>query len=199
MLKKIIVVVSCFTLVISCNTKEEVKIENTKTNVSSRKLGELKIAYYVQDSMKLHFKYYKEQDSIFAKRQLIFQSKIADKRKQMETYYMNFMKRAQNNELSQIESEGYQRNLQNQESELMKFQELEGGKLEQETLKKFEEVSKKIEKFSEIFCKQNNIDLLIIHAPGGQFNFISPEMNVTKEFISFLNKSQQEIENDINK
>ena len=199
MLKTVIVSISCLLFIVSCNNKQEVKVENTKTNVSSRKLGELKIAYYVQDSMKLHFEYYKEQDSIFSKRQLAFQSKIAEKRKQMETYYMNFMKRVQNNELSQVESEGYQRNLQNQEAELIKFQEQEGGKLEQETLKKFEEVSKKIEKFSEDFCNQNNIDLLIIHAPGGQFNYISPEMNVTEEFIAFLNKSQQEIENDIKK
>lgn len=199
MLKTVIVSISCLLFIVSCNNKQEVKVENTKTNVSSRKLGELKIAYYVQDSMKLHFKYYKEQDSIFSKRQLAFQSQIAEKRKQMESYYMNFMKRVQNNELSQVESEGYQRNLQNQEAELIKFQEQEGGKLEQETLKKFEEVSKKIEKFSEDFCNQNNIDLLIIHAPGGQFNYISPEMNVTEEFIAFLNKSQQEIENDIKK
>lgn len=199
MVKKIIICVSCLILVSSCSNREQVKNENTKTTVSSRKLGELKIAYYVQDSMKLHFKYYKEQDSIFSKRQLAFQSQIAEKRKQMESYYMNFMKRVQNNELSQVESEGYQRNLQNQEAELIKFQEQEGGKLEQETLKKFEEVSKKIEKFSDDFCNQNNIDLLIIHAPGGQFNYISPEMNVTEEFIAFLNKSQQEIENDIKK
>jgi Skp family chaperone for outer membrane proteins len=199
MVKKIIICVSCLILVSSCSNREEVKNENTMTTVSSRKLGELKIAYYVQDSMKLHFKYYKEQDSIFSKRQLAFQSQIAEKRKQMESYYMNFMKRVQNNELSQVESEGYQRNLQNQEAELIKFQEQEGGTLEQETLKKFEEVSKKIEKFSEEFCKMNNIDLLIIHAPGGQFNYISSEMNVTEEFVAFLNKSQQEIENDIKK
>jgi len=81
----------------------------------------------------------------------------------------------------------------------MTYQEKEGGRLEQETLKKLEEVSKKIQKFSEEFCELNKIDILIVHAPGGQFNYISSEMNVTNEFVAFLNKKQLEIEKDINK
>ena len=199
MIKVLFIGLLAVILTTGCSNKEEIKNDNIKTNISSRELGELKIAYYEQDSMKLHFKYYKEQDSIFTRRQLEFQNKLAAKRKQMETYYVNFMQRAQNNELSQIESEGYQRNLQKQEAEIMTYQEKEGGRLEQETLKKLEEVSKKIQKFSEEFCELNKIDILIVHAPGGQFNYISSEMNVTNEFVAFLNKKQLEIEKDINK
>jgi Skp family chaperone for outer membrane proteins len=199
MIKVLFIGLLAVILTTGCSNKEEIKNENIKTNISTRELGELKIAYYEQDSMKLHFKYYKEQDSIFTRRQLEFQNKLAAKRKQMETYYVNFMQRAQNNELSQIESEGYQRNLQKQEAEIMTYQEKEGGRLEQETLKKLEEVSKKIQKFSEEFCELNKIDILIVHAPGGQFNYISSEMNVTNEFVAFLNKKQLEIEKDINK
>jgi Skp family chaperone for outer membrane proteins len=199
MIKVLFIGLLAVILTTGCSNREEIKNENIKTNISTRELGELKIAYYEQDSMKLHFKYYKEQDSIFTRRQLEFQNKLAAKRKQMETYYVNFMQRAQNNELSQIESEGYQRNLQKQEAEIMTYQEKEGGRLEQETLKKLEEVSKKIQKFSEEFCELNKIDILIVHAPGGQFNYISSEMNVTNEFVAFLNKKQLEIEKDINK
>lgn len=165
----------------------------------SKKNNNLKIAFYHQDSMKLHFQYYKQQDSIFTQKQLSFQNKIAQKRKKMEDYYLNFMRRAQNNELSQIESEAYQRNLQNQEAELMQFQENEGGKLEQETLIKYDEISKKINNFSKDFCEENDIDILLVHAVGGQFNYISDQLDVTDEFVAFLNESQLSIENELSK
>ena len=178
----------------SIETKVDNKVHNSI--ISSK---DIKIAFYHQDSMKIYFKYYKEQDSIFSVKQLSFQNKIGQKRKKMEDYYMNFMRRVQNNELSQIESESYQRNLQNQESELMQYQETEGGKLEKETLLKYDEISKKINNFSEDFCEIKNIDILLVHAIGGQFNFISDKLNVTEDFVNFLNKSQLSIENELSK
>jgi len=190
--------VFCSLMISSCNdTKKEVVIESPK--VESRKLGELKIAFYEQDSMKLHFEYYKKQDSLLSKKQLAFQGKLNEKRKSMETYYMSYMQKAQSNLLSQVEAEAYQRNLQNQEAELMKYQEEQGGKLEKESISLNEAIFKKIDSFSKSFCEKNNIDLLLIHGPGGQFNYISPEMDVTNDFVAFLNESQAEIENDLKK
>ena len=43
------------TLVVSCGSKEEVKKENTVPNVQPQKVGELKIAFYDQDSLKESF------------------------------------------------------------------------------------------------------------------------------------------------
>ena len=185
--------------VASCGGEKKEKIENTTPKVQVQKIGELKIAYYDQDSMKANFEYYKEQDALVTKKQIAFQNKIEAKRKEMESYYNNFMKRAQNNELSQVESEGYQRNLQNQEAEIMQFQETEGAKIEKETLAKLEAIGNKIEKFSKQYCEENGIDILLIYAKGGQFNYINPSMNVTKEFTAYLNQNQNAIQKDLNK
>ena len=149
--------------------------------------------------LKNNFTYYKEQDAIVTKKQLAFQKIIEGKRKAMESYYANFMKRAQNNELSQVESEGYQSNLQNQEAEIMQYQEVEGAKLEKETLEKLESVGNKIEKFSKKYCEENGIDILLIYAKGGQINYINSSMNVTKEFTAYLNQNQNEIQKDMKK
>lgn len=176
--------------------KNKVDSEMKNNSVSN---NDLNIAFYHQDSMKLYFKYYKEQDSIFTKKNIDFQNKVASKRKSMESYYMNFMRRAQNNELSQIESEAYQRNLQNQEAELIQFQETEGGRLEGETLKMYDEISKKINNFSAKFCEDRGIDILLVQAVGGQFNYISNQLDVTNDFIDFLNESQLSIENELKK
>lgn len=178
--------------------KLKVKVDH-ELKTSKKTNGNLKIAFYHQDSMKLYFKYYKEQDSIFTKKNIDFQNKVASKRKSMESYYMNFMRRAQNNELSQVESEAYQRNLQNQEAELIQFQETEGGRLEGETLKMYDEISKKINNFSAKFCEDRGIDILLVQAVGGQFNYISDQLDVTDDFIDFLNESQLSIENELKK
>ena len=185
--------------VASCGGEKKEKIENTTPKVQVQKIGELKIADSDQDSMKANFEYYKEQDALVTKKQIAFQNKIEAKRKEMESYYNNFMKRAQNNELSQVESEGYQRNLQNQEAEIMQFQETEGAKIEKETLAKLEAIGNKIEKFSKQYCEENGIDILLIYAKGGQFNYINPSMNVTKEFTAYLNQNQNAIQKDLNK
>jgi len=176
--------------------KNKVDSEMKNNSVSN---NDLNIAFYHQDSMKLYFKYYKQQDSIFTKKNIDFQNKVASKRKSMESYYMNFMRRAQNNELSQVESEAYQRNLQNQEAELIQFQETEGGRLEGETLKMYDQISKKINNFSAKFCEDRGIDILLVQAVGGQFNYISNQLDVTNDFIDFLNESQLSIENELKK
>ena len=184
----------------SCSeAKKEKVVVNTTPNIQAQKIGELKIAYYDQDSMKLNFEYYKEQDAIVTKKQLAFQAILEKKRAAGQAYYETYAKRAQNNELSQVEDEGYQRNLQAQEAEMMKYQEEEGAKLEKETLSKLESIGNKIEKFSKKYCEENGIDILLIYAKGGQINYITPKMNVTKEFTAYLNQNQERIKKEVGK
>ena len=183
---------------ISCNEQNNSNaIKSNNPNIEARKVGELKIAFYNQDSMKLYFEYYKKEDSIVTKKQMAFQKELEKKRKQMEDYYMSYLNKAQNNLLSQVEAEAYQRNLQNQEAELIKYQESGGVKLETETIAKLEEISAKIEQFSKSFCEENNIDILLTQSKGGHFSYISPEMDVTKEFVDYLNSEQSKIESEI--
>ncbi len=200
MLKSTLVGITLLSLLItSCGGKKEEKKADTTPKVQTQKIGELKIAYYDQDSMKANFEYFKEQDALVTKKQKAFQSTLEKKQKDMEAYYNTFMARAQNNELSQVESEGYQRNLQLQEQELMKYQQDQGAKLEKETLDKLDAIGKKIEQFSKKYCVEHGIDILMIYAKGGQFNYINPLMDVTKEFTAYLNENQAQIQSELKK
>ena len=176
---------------------KEITEEDMRPKVESQKIGELKIAYYDQDSMKANFEYFKQQDAIVTKKQLGFQKELEKRRSAMETYYNTFMTRAQNNELSQVDSETYQRNLQIQEQELMKYQETEGARIEKETMEKLEVIGNKIESFSKKYCEEHGIDILMIYVKGGPFNYISPKMDVTKEFTAYLNKNQEQIQKEL--
>lgn len=189
-------------VIASCGDKKQEKekvIENTTPHVQIQKIGELKIAYYDQDSMKLNFEYYKQQDKIVEKKQLAFNAIIEKKRAEGQAYLEAYSTKAQNNELSPDQMRAYEENLQKMEAEIMQYQQTEGAKLEQETMKKLEVIGNKIESFSKKYCLEHGIDILLIYAKGGQFNYINPSMNVTKEFTAYLNQNENQIKKELGK
>ena len=99
--------------------------------------------------------------------------------------------------LSQNEIAEIQQKAQKMEQELMQYQQAEGGRLEEESLKKTEALNKKIEALGKSYCEKNNIDMLLINGLGGQINFINNKMNVTSDFIRYLNENQATIEKDL--
>jgi Skp family chaperone for outer membrane proteins len=83
------------------------------------------------------------------------------------------------------------------EQELMQYQQFQAAKIEEESGKKLEAITKKIETLGKMYSEKNNIDILLIHGAGGQLNFINSTMNVTSDFIRFLNENQASIEKDL--
>jgi acetylglutamate kinase len=55
----------------------------------------------------------------------------------------------------------------------------------------------KVEKFAKEFSQKNKIDILLIHGTGGQIGYIDNAMNVTKEFVNYLNEKQAEIAKEL--
>ena len=61
-------------------TKKEETVKNSASESSEKRdTGGLKICFYNQDSLQIHFKYFREQDSIITKKQLAYQNKIQRK------------------------------------------------------------------------------------------------------------------------
>lgn len=197
-INKVIVVLAVGTTMVSCGGKENEKgDENTTPKVEAAKVGELKIAYYDSDSLKKYFDYYREQDSLVTKKQLGFQKEIERRSKDYQDFIVRKDGEARSGLLSQNEMAQVQQKMQQMEAELMRYQQERGAQLEDETMKKLEEISNKISVLGKQFSEENKIDILLIHGKGGQMNFINPSMDVTKEFIAYLNQRQEEIEKDL--
>lgn len=192
-------IIACLFVLTACGDKKETEKESTTPKVESKKMGELKIAYYNQDSLKVHFDYYREQDSIVTKKQLSFQNEVQRRTTELQNYLMKNDERARSGLLSQNEIAQIQQVAQQKETSLMQFQQTEGAKLEEETYNKLEAIGNKIELFAKKYCEENNIDILMIYAKGGQFNYIHPSMDVTKEFTTYLNEQQNQLAEDIKK
>jgi len=197
-MKRIVFFIFCSAFLISsCNNKKE-KI-NTVPKVESRNLDGIKIVYYSNDSIKLNFLYYKEQDAIVTKKQKAFQAELERRTNELQQYIQRNSEKQMNGLLSENEVVQIQQKAQQMEQSAMEYQQVQGAKLEEETMVKLEEISRKIEVLGKKYCELHKIDLMLIHGDGGQLNYINPSMDVTKEFIAFLNENQASIEKDIKK
>lgn len=183
-------------LLVACGEKDKIK-SDSKPKIEARNLDGLKIAYYSNDSIKEYFEYYKREDAAVTKKQKAFQAEIDKRTSELQNYVQRKDQEARSGLLSQNEIGMAQQKAQQMESNIMQYQQAEGAKLEAETVKKLEEISNKIEVLGKKYCEIHQIDILFMHGKGGQLNYISETMDVTKEFIQFLNENQKEIEKDL--
>ena len=187
-------------IVAACGKSDEKSEKvNTTPKVEVRDMKGLKIAYYNSDSLKLYFEYFKREEGVVTKKQERFQKEVQRRTQEYQNFILRNNEKLQSGLLSENESMQIQQRAQQMEGELMQYQQNEGAKLEKETMQKLEAISKKIEVFGKQFSEENAIDILLIHGPGGQINYINASMDVTKEFTAFLNEHQSEIEKDIKK
>jgi len=194
---KFIIALTAFSLLVACESKDKEVKKDTKPTVITRFENDFVIAFYHNDSLKERFEYYKKEDAAVIKKQRTFESEVKRRSKELEGYVQRNDEKARNGLLSQNEILQIQQKAQMMEQTLVQYQQTEGAKIEEESVKKLEIISKKIEVMGKQYCEKNGIDILLIHGAGGQINYIQPKMNVTTDFIRFLNENQANIEKDL--
>jgi Skp family chaperone for outer membrane proteins len=196
-MKNLIFLILGVTFLVSCGGNEQTVKKDTKPKIEVRDPKGLKIAYYSNDSIKEGFEYYKKEDAAVTKKQKSFQSELERRSREYESFVQRKDQEARNGLLSENEMAMAQQKAQQMQASIMQYQQEQGAKIEEETVKKLEAINKKIEALGKIYCEQNGIDILLIHGQGGQLNYIHPSMDVTREFINFLNENQDKIEKDL--
>jgi Skp family chaperone for outer membrane proteins len=193
---------SFLTIVISlvlfaCGTESSKENKNTKPKIEVRNAKGLKIAYYSNDSIKEKFDYYKREDAMVTKKQKAFQAELERRSNEYESFVQRKDQEARNGLLSENEIMLAQQKAQQMQAVIMQYQQTQGAKIEEETVKKLDSINKKIEALGKKYCELHGIDILLIHGEGGQLNYIDPSMDVTTEFINFLNENQDQIEKEL--
>jgi outer membrane protein len=196
-MKKLFILVCSATILASCGEKKSSTPKDTTPKVEARNVGDLKIAFYHNDSIKEYFEYYKKEDEAVTKKQKAFQAEVQKRTTEYQNYLQRKDQEARQGLLSQNEIAQAQQKAQQMEAAIMAYQQKEGGRLEEETMRKIEDINKKIEALGKKYCEKHGIDILLMHGQGGQLNYVNPSMDVTKEFINFLNENQSQIEKDL--
>jgi len=196
-----IAIVGVFALLTSCgegkDKKENQPVEIVENiNVSGNGSGVI-IAYYNQDSLKSHYNYYREQDSIMVIKGTAFQNELARRNKDLENYISVNDAKAQQGLLSQNDIAMIQQKIQQKQNTLMQYQQSTGGKLEQETYDILNIIGNRIDTFGKEYCDEKGIQVLFAYSKGGQITYINNSLDVTADFIDYLNKKQGELDNEI--
>jgi hypothetical protein len=186
--------ISLFT---SCGEKPAPK-KDTTPKVAVRSLGGLKIAYYSNDSIKANFAYFVKEEGIIKRKQKAFESEVERRTKAYEAFITKKDAEARGGLLSQNEIAQVQQRAQEMQNQIMQYQQTEGAKIEELAMKSLETVNKKIEALGKKYCEKHQIDILLMHGAGGQINYINERMDVTTEFVNFLNENQAQIEKELN-
>jgi Skp family chaperone for outer membrane proteins len=180
----------------ACSSPTPPKKDQTP-KVPVTRLDGLKIAYYANDSVKKYFDYFKKEEAIAEKNQKRFEKELQKRNEVYENYIVKKDQEARAGLLSQNEIAMVQQKAQQMQSELMQYQQTEGARIEKQTFKSLEAINKKVEIWGKKYCEKHQIDLLLIQGQGGQINYVNKKMDVTKEFINFLNENQSAIEKDL--
>ncbi len=189
MKKLVTICLSTLLLTAACGGKTETKKEeNTKPTIPVIRTNGLKIAYYDQDSLKLQYEYFVKMEKISMKKQQTIQAQLINKERDLQNYINTNEQLVQQKQLSDMQIQEAQMEVQRRNQELYQLQQTQGAKLESETVNLLNMLGKKIEDAGKKYCEEHKIDILLVKSPGSQYNYIHPSMNVTKEFIAFLNQ-----------
>lgn len=183
-------------LSVACSSPTPPKKDQTP-KVPIARLDGLKIAYYANDSVKKYFDYFKKEEALAEKNQKRFENELQKRNKAYENYIVKKDQEARAGLLSDNEIAMVQQKAQQMQSELMQYQQTEGARIEKQTFKSLEAINKKVELWGKKYCEKHHIDLLLIQGQGGQINYVDKKMDVTKEFINFLNENQSSIEKEL--
>ncbi len=182
----------------ACGGKEETK--DTTPKVPVVRTGDLKIAFYNQDTLLKGFDFYQEMDSLLKIKQKRFENELVSKEKSLQTFANDMSQRVNRGELSQNQIAMMQEEGQRKQDAYYKYQQSEGQKLEEEAMESLKVVSKKIKAAGKKYAEKHGLDILMADAENGsQFNFINPSMDVTKEFIDFINQEEKSLNQELGK
>ena len=173
------------------------KVIEKQVNLVSKDSSGLVLAFYNFDSLRLRFEYYKNVEDQLAKSRASLQNKYQAKTVKYQNYVNKKQKDIEAGLLSQNEMLQVQQKAGQMEQEIIEFQQRESAKLEVDMMQKQQDINSKVESFGKIFSELHGIDVLFQYATGQQINYINPNMDVTTDFINFLNTEQKKLENDL--
>ena len=180
----------------ACSSPEAPK-KNSTPKVPLTRLDGLKIAYYANDSVKKYFDYFKREEAAAERKQKRFESQLQKLNEEYEAFLVKKDQEARAGLLSQNEIAMVQQKAQQMQASAMEFQQKEGARIEKEINKSLEAINKKVEIWGKKYCEKHHIDLLLIQGQGGQINYINAAMDVTEQFVNFLNENQSKIEKEL--
>lgn len=168
-----------------------------KVEVSKRQMGDdssgIAIAYYIQDSIATQFNFFREVDSMLKVKEIEFQKELESRIRAYQAYEADIQRRMEANEITGYQLEDIQKTAMQKQQSIQQFEQQRGAQLQKESFEYQTVLMNKISEAGKEFSAMNNIDLLFFYQKGGQITYISKAFDVTEQFVSYLNKREDEL------
>lgn len=168
------------------------KVEVSKHQVGDDSSG-IAIAYYIQDSIATQFNFFREVDSMLKVKEIEFQKELESRIRAYQAYEADIQRRMEANEITGYQLEDIQKTAMQKQQSIQQFEQQRGAQLQKESFEYQTALMNKISEAGKEFSAMNNIDLLFFYQKGGQINYISKAFDVTEQFVSYLNKREDEL------
>lgn len=181
----------------SCNSNKSTEDDDKEYSVEKRSLGNdstgIAMAFYYQDSIATQFRFYREIDSMLKSKELGFQKELEKKIRAYQAYEADVQKRMERNEITGYQIEEIQQAAMQKQQAIQQYEQQRGSEIQRETMQYQMALMNKLAEAGKEFSSKRNIDLLFFYQKGGQITFINNALDVTDDFIKFLNKRENEL------
>lgn len=194
----VLVIVGLTFLITSCNNTPNAA-DGDDDNVSiSKKMSNdsvsgIVIGYYIQDSISQGFNFYRKIDSILKSKEKEFEIAMRGKYESYQKFEETVRRKMEAGEITGFQLDELQREAVAKQESIANFERQRGGELQQESMEYTTVLMNKISEAGKEFSQEKGIDVLFFYQKGGQITYISDAMDVTKQFIKFLNKREDEL------
>jgi len=168
------------------NTQNEEKIENNTGSLTN-----VKVAFYVLDSVAETFEVYKQEMEAFEKEGTQLQNQLTAIQKEYETVYANYETGVRQQTLTPNQIASYEQRLGGLQQKMNDFQNTKMAAYQQKQLDATQAINNKITKYSEEFSKENDIHLFLVAGAGSQVAYADSSMNMTVPFVDFMNEKEK--------
>jgi outer membrane protein len=153
--------------------------------------SEMKIAYYVKDSVATHFTFFKESQEEIAK----IEEEVGGKANALQQEYGKIANEYQSKLAQGLLSKNgeafYTKKLQGLQLEMTSLEQTEGADLNKKAEKFQKELLEKLDKYGKEFAEKNSFNIILAKEKMGSILYADESMDVTMDFINYMNEQEK--------
>ena len=172
-------------LLASCGEKG-----NKASGSSSDSKAEL-AAFYYQDSIVEHFKFYKDESTDLEIEMRNFQEMLVELQNEGQQKMNNLQIQQQAQALSPNQIKRKQSEIQAIGDKIDLLQKTDGAELEKKNADFTQELIEKMEQYAKEYSENNGYTILFARQTGGQILYMDESKDVTMDFIKYMNEQEK--------
>lgn len=157
---------------------------------SSEEMGEMKFAYYIKDSIPGNFTYFIDAQSQLEAKAKVYEEKLMKLQQEGQILLDSYQRQNAAGLLSTNQAKGFEQQISMKQQQIQVLQETDGMALERESNEGNEELIKKLEDYGKNYAKEHGITIFLARETAGQILYIDSIMNVTMDFIKYMNEQE---------